>query len=123
MSDRGEIVEIEISEIDLFLINKVRKLRIDKKISQLKLSIDLGLAEGTVAKIENPKQRAKYNIRHLNLLAKALKCSISDLLPPKPLYYDLIKLKIRIKKNKGDEKGEPNYEIISKMHIKKMEKK
>lgn len=118
MKNKEDIFEVEISEIDLFLINRVRELRVLKRISQLKLSIALGLAEGAVSKIENPRQRAKYNIRHLNLIAKALKCNISDLLPPKPLKNDIIVAKIKMVKNKHNRKGEPNYEILSKTVVK-----
>lgn len=72
----------------------------------------MGLAEGAIGKIENPKERAKYNIRHLNLLAKALKCSPKDFLPEKPLRNDMIKAKLLIKKNRKLNKGEANFEII-----------
>lgn len=117
MRSKEEIIEIKISEIDLFLIDRVRQLRVSKGISQLKLSIALGLAEGAVSKIENPRQRAKYNIRHLNLLSKALKCSPADLLPSKPL-HDMLLVKLRVIRNLKERKGEPNYEVISKIPIK-----
>jgi transcriptional regulator with XRE-family HTH domain len=107
-----ETFEVLISEIDLYVINKVREMRVPKHLSQVKLSILIGLTEGAIGKIENPKERAKYNIRHLNLLAKALKCSPRDLLPEKPLKHDLIKVKLQIKKNKTSEKSDPNFEII-----------
>jgi len=112
MSSKEKIVELEIAEIDLYLINRARELRVANGMSQLKLSLALGLAEGAVSKIENPKQRAKYNIRHVNLLAKALKCNPSDLLPPKPLKNDIVRVKIKIIRNPKDKKGEPNYQII-----------
>lgn len=115
--NKDESIEIEIAEIDLYIINKVRELRVARKISQLKLSIALGLAEGAVSKIENPKQRAKYNIRHLNLLSKALKCNPSDLLPPKPLKNDIVRVKLKITRNPRDKKGELNYEVISKIPV------
>jgi len=107
-----EIFEVIISEIDLYVINKVREMRVLRHLSQVKLSILIGLAEGAIGKIENPKERAKYNIRHLNLLAKALKCSPRDLLPEKPLRNDMIKVKMKVKKNAKTEKGEPNFEIV-----------
>jgi len=112
MAEKGEIIEIEISEIDLYVINRVRELRVPKELSQVKLSILMGLAEGAIGKIENPAERAKYNIRHLNLLAKALKCSPRDFLPEKPLKNDLVRVKIRIKKNVKPSRGESNFEII-----------
>jgi transcriptional regulator with XRE-family HTH domain len=107
-----EIIEFIISEIDLYLINKVRELRVPQELSQVKLSILMGLAEGAVGKIENPKERAKYNIRHLNLLAKALKCSPKDLMPEKPLKNDMVRVKMKIRKNGRHSPGEPNFEII-----------
>jgi len=107
-----EIIEIIISEIDLYVINKVRELRVPKDLSQVKLSILMGLAEGAIGKVENPKQRAKYNIRHLNLLAKALKCSPREFLPEKPLRHDMIKARMKVKRNGRADKGDPNYEII-----------
>jgi|SRR6185312_221765 len=107
-----ETIEIVISEIDLYLINKVRELRVPQDLSQVKLSILMGLAEGAIGKIENPKERAKYNIRHLNLLAKALKCSPKDLMPEKPLKNDMVRVKMKIKRNGRSSPGDPNFEII-----------
>jgi len=107
-----EVIEIVISEIDLYVINKVRELRVPKTLSQVKLSILMGLAEGAIGKIENPKERAKYNIRHLNLLAKALKCSPRDFLPERPLKNDIVKAKLKIKRNNIINKGESNFEIL-----------
>jgi len=86
-------------------------MRVPKELSQVKLSILMGLAEGAIGKIENPKERAKYNIRHLNLLAKALKCSPQDFLPEKPLRGDMIKVRMKIQRDKS-RKGDPNYEIL-----------
>lgn len=117
MAGNEEIIELEIAEIDLYLINKVREIRVARGMSQLKLSLALGLAEGAIGKIENPKQRAKYNIRHINLLAKALHCNISDLLPQKPLKHDLVRVKMKIIKNKKDRRGEANYQILSKIPL------
>lgn len=108
-----QIVETIISEIDLFVINKVREMRVGKNISQVNLSILMGLAEGAVGKIENTRERAKFNIRHLNLLAKALKCSPRDFLPEKPLKNDMIRVKMKIKRNRKPAKGEPNFEVLS----------
>jgi len=107
-----ETFEVIISEVDLYVINKVREMRVPKELSQVKLSILMGLAEGAIGKIENPRERAKYNIRHLNLLAKALKCSPRDFLPEKPLRNDMVRVKLKIKKNIKAGKGEPNFEIV-----------
>ena len=107
-----ETIEVVISELDLYVINKVRELRVPQSLSQVKLSILMGLAEGAVGKIENPKERAKYNIRHLNLLAKALKCSPKDLMPEKALKHDMVRVKMKIRRHEKNGQGEPNFEIL-----------
>lgn len=112
MEKTEEILEVIISELDYYIINKVRDLRESGEISQVRLSILMELAEGTVGKIENPKERSKYNIRHLNLLAKALKCSPKDLLPEKALRNDMIKITYKINKHKKD-KEKSYFEVIS----------
>lgn len=110
---KDEIFEIIISELDLYIINKVREMRYAKGLSQNALSTLLRLSDGAVGKIENPKERAKYNIRHINLLAEVFGCSPREFLPEKALPNDIIKAKIKIKRNKKDEKGKPNFDIIS----------
>lgn len=112
MAGRKDTIDVVISEIDLFVINKARELRVLRQLSQVDLSISLGMSEGAVGKIENPKLRDKYNIRHINLLAKALNCSPQDLLPGKPLEHDIVKIKLRPVKQPASAKGSPNYEII-----------
>jgi transcriptional regulator with XRE-family HTH domain len=112
MQEKKEIIVIIISELDLYVINKVRKIRASKEISQVNLSIAMKVAEGAIGKIENPKERAKYNIRHINLLAKALGCSPKDFFPDKPLKNDMIEARIEITKRKNSNTGEPNYEVI-----------
>ncbi len=72
-------------EIDLFITNKVRELREAKGISQEALADHLGITPGYVGQIESPKFRAKYNIYHLNSIAKLLNCSPRDFLPEFPL--------------------------------------
>jgi transcriptional regulator with XRE-family HTH domain len=115
---KGKTVELEISEIDQFVIDKARELRVKKGMSQLDLSIAMGLAEGTIAKIENPRQPNKYNIRHINLLARSLNCSPKDLFPEYALPHDLIRLRLLVIKNPVDAKGKPNYEIVKREVVK-----
>jgi transcriptional regulator with XRE-family HTH domain len=74
----------ELSEIDKYVIEKVKELRIDRKLSQEKLSLLMGFSEGFIGNVENPRLKEKYNIKHLNLLALVLKCSPKDLLPQEP---------------------------------------
>lgn len=71
--------------IDQFVIDKVREKRIEKNLSQADLAYELGVSIGFIGKVESLKFAAHYNIKHLNILAKALKCSPQDFLPRKPI--------------------------------------
>lgn len=70
-----------ITAIEQYIIDAVRQRRIALGISQEKLSIEMNVSKGFIANVENTKYRAKYNIKHLNELAKILKCSPKDFMP------------------------------------------
>jgi DNA-binding XRE family transcriptional regulator len=53
-------------------------------ISQAELALKLGLSVGFIGHIENPNQRAKYNLNHINDLAVIFKCQFSDFFPSEP---------------------------------------
>ena len=74
-----------LDEIERFVIGKVRELREHKGITQEELSLSIGKNIGFISQIEAPSKKAKYNIIHLNLIAKALDCSPKDFLPEMPL--------------------------------------
>lgn len=73
------------SDIEQFVIEEVKKRRIEKGISQKELAYSLDVSIGFIGNVENPRYRAKYNIAHLNELAKILECSPKDFLPEKPI--------------------------------------
>lgn len=73
------------SELDLYIINKVKQLRLDTGMSQAVLAIKLEVSDAFIGAIENPKHRAKYNLSHINKLAQIFNCSPKDFLPEKPL--------------------------------------
>ncbi len=60
-------------------------MRIKHGLSQIALSEKLNMSDSFVGHVETPKRRAKYNINHLNALAKIFKCSPKDFMPEKPL--------------------------------------
>ncbi|RZJ23723.1 MAG: XRE family transcriptional regulator [Acinetobacter sp.] len=99
-----ELLHIEIAEIDYLLILRIKELRINKALTQLQLSQKMKMADGFVSKVETLTERAKYNIRHLPLLATALGVEIKDLLPEQPTIYDIVKITIR-KRNKTNLDG------------------
>lgn len=74
-----------LTKIEQFVIDKVKALRIKNNISQKDLSIEMGFSEGFVGHVENPKRRDKYNLNHINILAKIFKCSPKDFIPEKVL--------------------------------------
>lgn len=73
--------EVVKSHIDMYVAEKVKQLRKQNKLSQLKLAAELDVSHSFIGQIEDPKHRAKYNIMHLNLLAKVFSCSPKDFLP------------------------------------------
>lgn len=76
---------INISPLEQYVIDRVREMRIERGISQRELADMLDLSNGFIAKVESTSKRAKYNLNHLNEIAKVLKCSIKDFLPDKPM--------------------------------------
>jgi transcriptional regulator with XRE-family HTH domain len=74
-----------ISSIDQYVIDTVRKMRQDKNMSQKDLADELDLSIGFIGDVENPNYRAKYNLAHINQLAKIFNCSPQEFLPKKPL--------------------------------------
>jgi transcriptional regulator with XRE-family HTH domain len=73
------------TDIDLYVIEQVKKKRLELRISQLALSQALSAADSFVSNVESNKYRTKYNVRHLNEVAKIFKCSPKDFWPDAPL--------------------------------------
>jgi hypothetical protein len=73
------------NKVDLYVIDRVKEKRLEKDLSQADLAYELGMSVGFIGKVESPKYTTHYNIKHLNDLAKILKCSPQDFLPKRPL--------------------------------------
>jgi len=71
--------------IELYVINRILVLRKQQNLSQAGLAYCIGVSKSFIANVENPKNRAKYNISHLNEIAKALNCSFKEFFPEQPL--------------------------------------
>ncbi|MCX2837471.1 helix-turn-helix transcriptional regulator [Salinimicrobium sp. MT39] len=116
-------IQIIISYLDFFIIEKVRELRIRATpyMDQVTLAQHLGLSEGYIGNIENPKIRSKYNIRMLTRIAEALNLdSYKYFFPEDVLKYDLVKICLDLKKvstRKHEMDGEGNivkrFEVLS----------
>jgi len=74
-----------LDDIEKYLIKRVKELREKKGLSQVSLSLALGKSTTFISDIEAPSKKAKYNVKHLNDIAKILECSPKDLWPEKPL--------------------------------------
>lgn len=73
------------TDFEWFIIERVKEKRIEHGLTQTQLSIELGLASGWVGKVESRKIKDKYNLNHLNQLAKIFKCNPQEFLPKKSL--------------------------------------
>lgn len=72
------------SKIDQYVINQVKDKRVESNLSQADLAFELGMSVGFIGKVESSKYSSHYNLKHLNDLAKILKCSPQEFLPKKP---------------------------------------
>ena len=73
------------SEFDQYVSAAVRQKRIAHDITQADLAIGIGVSDGFISQVESPKSPSKYNLNHLNKIAKFLGCSPRDFLPENPL--------------------------------------
>lgn len=73
------------SKIDRYVIERVKEKRMEKNLSQAHLAYELNVSVGFIGKTESSKYPAHYNLKHLNELARILKCSPQDFLPKRPL--------------------------------------
>jgi len=81
----------EISKIEQFVIDRVRELRMKAGISQINLSVDMGLNAKFVGNVESSKTPDKYNLNHLNKISEILECSIKDFFPNQPIPSEISK--------------------------------
>ena len=75
----------QLTEIELFIIQKVRDIRESLNLTQEELSFRLNKNRGFIGDIEAPSKNAQYNIKTLNDIAKIFECSPKDFWPDKPL--------------------------------------
>lgn len=73
------------SELDQFVIDKVRNMRKELGMSQIDLGVRLEVSGGFVGQVESDRYKSHYSIAQINQLAKIFKCSVKDFFPDKPL--------------------------------------
>ena len=72
------------SDIETFVINKVKERREQENLSQSELAVRLDVSNGFIGQAESPNYPTKYNLNHLNKLALIFNCSVKDFIPEKP---------------------------------------
>lgn len=75
----------ELTQIEQYVIGKVREKRVKAGISQVVLSNLIDASDKFVGNVESGKSKHKYNLNHLNKLAFVLECSVKDFIPDQPL--------------------------------------
>ena len=66
------------SDIDLFVINRIREKRKELKVSQRGMAEILGCSAGFIGQVESENSDTKYSVHQLYLIAKDFDCSPAD---------------------------------------------
>jgi transcriptional regulator with XRE-family HTH domain len=74
-----------VSKIDRYVIQKVIKRRKQLNMTQADLAHSLEIAPSFVQAVESETTAKRYSLDRINELARALKCSVHDLIPRDPL--------------------------------------
>jgi transcriptional regulator with XRE-family HTH domain len=69
------------TNIEQYIIEQVKKKRIESGFSQADLAFSMNLSVGFIGKVESTKYNSKYNLNHINQLSKIFKCSPKYFLP------------------------------------------
>ena len=85
-----EVMKKNLTSIDLFIIDAVKKRRETLNITPNKLSVMIGLNRNFIYRIETLEYKEKYTPHHLNEIAKVLNCKIADFFPMPYLEQDCI---------------------------------
>jgi len=73
--------------IEQYVIEKVRKLREEKNLRQRDIAEILNITASFVGNVENTRNPAKYNLKHIGMLCKFFRVPPSYFLPES--YFDL----------------------------------
>ncbi|KAA6343242.1 hypothetical protein EZS27_009072 [termite gut metagenome] len=73
------------SDLDMYVINKVKTKRVEKGLSQQAFADYNNLSQSFITHCENPKQHEKYNLYHIHAFAKFFECSLYEFIPEYPI--------------------------------------
>jgi transcriptional regulator with XRE-family HTH domain len=71
----------KVSDIEQYVIDRVKEVRTKAGFSQVKLSLEMDLNPKFVGNVESTKTPDKYNLNHLYKIAEILGCSMKDFFP------------------------------------------
>ena len=74
-----------LTPIEQFIVDYVLKLRTERNLTQRDIGFIIGVKQEFIASIENPKNRAKYNLNHIDKLADHFGLSPKDFLPERSM--------------------------------------
>ena len=76
--------------IEFFIIEAVKKRRLELKINPSRLSKEIGVSRSFVRQIEDLDRGNRYSVNQFNEIAKVLKCNIADFFPKPYVEEDCI---------------------------------
>ncbi|HZW71459.1 MAG TPA: helix-turn-helix transcriptional regulator [Hanamia sp.] len=78
---------VKLSAIEQHVIDFVTEVRLKNELKQEDIATIIGVGRSFVAKVEDRKHRAKYNLNHIDKLADHFGLSPKDFLPEKANRY------------------------------------
>ena len=114
-----------ITPIDQHIIDFVIRLRMERDLSQERIADLLGVKRSFIGNIESTNNRAKYNFRHINILADYFDISPRDFLPANPLEHNFQdrENKLKLPTKKSDKKTKVNKSLSAESKEKAKELK
>ena len=73
-----------MTQIEQYIIERVKKMREERDMSQAELADLMNVSHSFVGQIESSNYRTKYNLNHINTLASIFECPFADFFPDKP---------------------------------------
>lgn len=74
-----------LTSIEQHVVDFVYKLRTEQELTQEDIGTIIDVQQAFIANIENPRNRSKYNLNHINKLADHFGLSPQDFLPKQAL--------------------------------------
>lgn len=70
-----------LSQIEIYVIEKIKDLRVQNNMSQAEFAFILGVSASFIGKVESNKMSSKYNLNHINKIAKHFNVSPQIFIP------------------------------------------